>query len=748
MMLIQIAARGITKRQEFKEAKENIRKVKKDLMTMKKRAEKDIARMDKQKGTITNRIMESRKKIEKILDDMEKTTINELETTCSRRSKQMQEDINMYNERLSNLDAISGMLTESKGAKDNETCIFVGTKRANKAIQEGERILNFVRHTLSINPIKYLPDGRIDNWLKSIRVLGMFSHQQEVFAGSYLERHDVSTADEFKECDMFGSTLLSDGRLMLTDWNNKKVKLVDTAFNVVDQIIVPGHPDDICSINPEEAAVSMTMQKIVQFINLVPKMSLIRTINTEEHCRGIAYYDGHIYVVCGGFKNEGYGKLVIYTISGELVKTIETNNAGQRIFACPIAVAVVSDGKILYVTDGKRGVITLTYGNDVVSVISNKDVSWPCGICVDRSDNALICNGMSKNVIQMCNLNKIAVVLSQGIKKPRSICFDPNNLRIIMTTHRSKFVSVFQLTSPSVQQVAEGTKVKIDIVERDPKVNHTTDTKEYIPEIVSKSGDNQPQLENERMTRLDITRMSTGTELKSVVLDQSTDAVIVRSSQSKERASNQSDHKPVESTSVGRNDIPRDRSLSRSRDRAASVTTRSSQSNDRALGTNVSNQETTARKSNASSRRGSLSLSKAKLTSVTARTTQHKDDVDSNYEQESTVSTTAGKGNVNPRTVSSSRTKVKPTPKTTRSSQFTDRIDNFSDQQSTDSTTPGNGSVKSRGGFSLSSRDKLLAGDSVATNNSVKQADVSSRGRNGQMNSARTSVRRPGIPDS
>ena len=473
-MLIEYAAKGAAKRSESKEAKDKAREMKKKIVTLKKRTEKDISRLERQQNTLTNRIRENRKKIDKILDKLETATISELENACRRGKDQMNDDSKMFGEMISSLDAIVEMLSPPKGMKGGsevDTAAFVGSKRAQEKIKEGERILNFVRHTSITDPLKYVPDERIYDWLRSLQLLGTFSYQHEIYVGRHLERYDVSVADEYKKCDMFGSTLLTDGRLMLTDWDNKKVKLLDKSFALIDQIVLLGNPDDVCSINPNEAAVTLTMQKTVQLINLVPKMNLSRVMYMDEHCRGITYHDGNIYVVCGGFKDESCGKIVVYTVMGEHVKTIEKNNVGQNIFTCPIAVQVISNGKLIYVTDGKRGIVTLTSNNDVVSVISYKEMAWPCGMCLDRNDNALICNGKGNNVVQVYGLNTIAIILSHkdGITQPHSICFDPDDMRIIMTSHKSKFISVFQLTKACVKDIAEGTEVHLKTVEKQSK---------------------------------------------------------------------------------------------------------------------------------------------------------------------------------------------------------------------------------------------------------------------------------------
>ncbi|KAL4240656.1 hypothetical protein ACF0H5_001447 [Mactra antiquata] len=466
-MVLQTAANGISKQNVFKEIKESSKKIKKELTTTKKEKMKILTRFDRQKSTVIKKVKDHRKKIDKLLDDLEKETLSELERASERGSGRLKEEIGLYENIISTLSAAAEMLVVVKGEPRNETRMFVGLKRTQQKIQEGETLLRYANHAFSVPPINYHPDDNILNWLSCIQCLGTFTHQRTIYSGKLIGKYDVSVKDDLKSCDMFGSVILPDGRLLLTDWDNKKVKRLDSSFQVVDNVILSGNPDDICLTYPEEAIVSMPMLKHIQFINLGNSMTLTRIIQTDEHCRGLCYHTGCIYVVCGGFKDEKSGRIVVYSYTGDIVRFIEKNRTGQHIFVCPIAITVRSDGKLLHVTDGRRGLITLTSENDVVSVVANKNIAWPCGICLDKDERILVCNGRTNNVIQVTGFNKFSSVLSSddGLKRPHSLTYDPKTSRLVLTMNRSKFVYVYQLQDILLSQALEGAPLNVETTE-------------------------------------------------------------------------------------------------------------------------------------------------------------------------------------------------------------------------------------------------------------------------------------------
>ena len=496
--VITEAAKGITDTEEYKDIKIRITAAKAEMEELKKQASTKVSSLIKEKDKATATIKEFRKKIENILDQMEKDTHQELETEYGRCLEQLEHDIKICSNTINRFDAFTSMLQVNKNDPvEKPSIIFVGIQRAKQTIKFVNEIVQLSKLTETAEYLRFFPEERIVTWLTSLKLLGMFAHQQRPYTQISVETYNVSHMSDKKSCDIYGSCLLDNGDILLTDWDNMKVKRLDEKFNITDTCEVPGNPMGICSINPHEAAVTLTLQQTLQFIKLDKTMTLSRKLVLGESCRGVTCHYGYIYVVCGGFKNENVGTVRIYTIAGSLVKIVETNNSGQRIFSTPITISVSPTGKTYHVTDGQRGVITITQSNDVVSIMSKKEFSWPCGITLDSHDNVLVCCSKSQSILQTFGLFSLDTILTydDGVRRPSSVCLDKKQLKLIVTSNMSNVVRVFQLkagpitgvppqTSPAVdneqtkKKTTRQSRVKASSVPLKKNSKQTTDTKQ------------------------------------------------------------------------------------------------------------------------------------------------------------------------------------------------------------------------------------------------------------------------------
>ena len=463
-LLLEEAAKGIKATGDFNDLKEEAQRAKKNMMTIKKKANQQLVTIQKHKNKVMNQVREARKKVDNILDEIERKTMADLERNFANETTTTQGDIKMYDDITNGLNDATDLFV-GKQKCVGEKGIFVGVKRAHVLVQDSDRIINFVKHNFTYEPPRFSTDVRISNWIRSVGVLGTFSFRTKAYVAEYLNKYHVKlpVADE-KVCDIFGCKFLDNDHVVITDWDNQNVKKLDGDFQVIDSVEVDGNPNHICILNPMMIAVTMPNQKYVQLIELTPRMVLSQKIVTEDTCRGIGCHGDLMYVTCGGFKGESDGRILVYNLSGDLTRSFERNNSGQKVFVCPIAIAMNSDGTMMTVADGQRGVITMTTQNDVVSVVADKDCVWPCGICIDKKDNAMVCCGRSSSVIQIACLNKVGTILTQanGIKEPRALCYDSNNMRLLVTQKKSNEVMLFQLKHPDMKFVLTETKDKLE----------------------------------------------------------------------------------------------------------------------------------------------------------------------------------------------------------------------------------------------------------------------------------------------
>ena len=56
--------------------------------------------------------------------------------------------------------------------------------------------------------------------------------------------------------------------MILCDWNNDKIKLLDRSLKVVDSLDLPGRPHDVAAISSSNVIVTTPGKKQLQFIQV------------------------------------------------------------------------------------------------------------------------------------------------------------------------------------------------------------------------------------------------------------------------------------------------------------------------------------------------------------------------------------------------------------------------------------------------------------------------------------------------
>ncbi|KAH3784438.1 hypothetical protein DPMN_162392 [Dreissena polymorpha] len=124
--------------------------------------------------------------------------------------------------------------------------------------------------------------------------------------------HNVKMPSDSYICRITAVCALPDGQVLVADYYNRRVKLLNQQYRVVSHLDVRVRPLDMCQITPTEAAVAMS-NKEVQFITVSQsQLAKGRKLKLQHYCAGIAHNQGDLYI-CSGTA------LYKFTLSGELV---------------------------------------------------------------------------------------------------------------------------------------------------------------------------------------------------------------------------------------------------------------------------------------------------------------------------------------------------------------------------------------------------------------------------------------------
>ncbi|KAL3890807.1 hypothetical protein ACJMK2_003084 [Sinanodonta woodiana] len=240
-------------------------------------------------------------------------------------------------------------------------------------------------------------------------------------------------------------TFLPGDRLMLDDYNNDQCILLSSSYQFITSHTLTGQPWNICVLDDQEVAVSLYNQNKIQILSVIGDIIRpIRMITTKYNCNGIAAA-GKGEMVVNGYCGNNKSQWSLINMRGDVKCThqydspsnnfmhIALNNMKTRVY-----VSSIMNSLVCFDMDGRK---QFTYGSEIL-----RD---PRGISVDRYDNIYVVGWKTNNIHQLSPDGSVLQVKSSGLpKSPYAICIHKSKEILIITSYsveRTK-LHMYQLT--------------------------------------------------------------------------------------------------------------------------------------------------------------------------------------------------------------------------------------------------------------------------------------------------------------
>lgn len=343
-------------------------------------------------------------------------------------------------------------------AKKNgiESHVFLQMKKVSKQVLRYEALLADIRNKNN-HPMKFVfkADGKIRHFMKSLEHIGTVEFTQKpVRTLTPCAKFNVkSRSDTYEVCDITGSCVMDDGRIVLADMHNESLKVVDSKFNMLTQTKLSAEPWDLCVVNKDQIVVSLPRENKLQFFIISSTIQPLRKIGNVPSTKGSQYYGvvclfDKLYVTC---PKDEIPNIKILDMQGAQLQMICPMLPEQSLFADPLYIAVKYDGCLIYVSDsGNNSIISLEVKHEwkhvTYSIPNNVP---PAGICVQSEGDVYFC-GLKSNTIQVLTAQgefRDELVGSEGgLLNPQSISYSSRDRRFIVTMQKSDNVTVFQVS--------------------------------------------------------------------------------------------------------------------------------------------------------------------------------------------------------------------------------------------------------------------------------------------------------------
>ena len=243
--------------------------------------------------------------------------------------------------------------------------------------------------------------------------------------GRKLKRYNVNLSDDRSDCYITGMAITNNGRRLLVDINNNKVKLFFPDMKILSSLSLSA-PCDIAVISGQEAVVTTDKKSLVLLNISGSKMSINDTTRVPYDVWGISKYGQKLAVTSYSPKPASV-KLIDKT--GRVYWSVYSDDQGQSPFNNPQYVTSDIEKNTITVTDWWSNTLTVLNGDtcDVIKRRSVKD-KRPKGVTTGPSGNIYVCYDETREVAELTgDLAEERILLSQqdglGVR-PYAIAYD------------------------------------------------------------------------------------------------------------------------------------------------------------------------------------------------------------------------------------------------------------------------------------------------------------------------------------
>ena len=424
-------------------------------------------------------------KIEKLFQEM----ASEIKSTNkANKTLDLAQGKNKLSNIMANLEEALDEIDKMKG-KTVDTKLFIEIQNILKDVEQYKSDAEKLR-AASINvKMSFIPDKRIKKFLTASFKMGSISHDTSQpriaisvpeisfpmsparslpvtqgraskttplskMTAKKLASYNVKLDDE-RACNITGIAITNDGRRLLADLDNNKIKMFSRDMKSLCSLSLSTRPWDIAVTGDREAVVSCFDKTKLLILDISDrKMSIKGTVELPFAVAAIAPYQDKILVstLSGPSRSvkliDQRGRVYLSTDTdqwmlsqpGKVYWSTETDQQGRRLFSWPWYVTCHDDGESAAVIVSDCGNNTLTVLNaDTGDVITRRQFEGkrPRGVTTDTTGNHYVCYWQTDEVAVLTkDLSQENVLLSKrdGLSSgPHAIVYDDVDQQLLVS---------------------------------------------------------------------------------------------------------------------------------------------------------------------------------------------------------------------------------------------------------------------------------------------------------------------------
>ncbi|KAL4237543.1 hypothetical protein ACF0H5_002257 [Mactra antiquata] len=375
--------------------------------------------------------------------DLSREEVNDV---YKKLEKEILQDKSAIDKTSDALEVTHGKLNKSEA---NRAQHFVCTKIAKEKITQAEsEMAEKEKSNIDVTQISFTPNQSLRDNIIGLQGIGQvgvpIKKKTDLYKIKGSKDINIKVSDDSNICFSFDCCLTDDNQLLATDFNNKKLKRIDTGtLRVIDYCQFDSGVFGVCCVSKQEAVVACGLSNKIQFVSIGDTMIPTRQIKMSHGCWGITTMNGKLYVT------DYSSSLYVYDMTGNLLNTISHDNAGNELFSHSCLVTFNEKNLNLYVCDLDKGVVCFDSIGNYLSTVNDNNLKYVHSVCVDGRSNMFVVSHGTCSVVQFNeDGKKIGEVIQQqdGLKQnPLSACFLQSHNILFVTLSDSDVLKMYEL---------------------------------------------------------------------------------------------------------------------------------------------------------------------------------------------------------------------------------------------------------------------------------------------------------------
>lgn len=231
------------------------------------------------------------------------------------------------------------------------------------------------------------------------------------------ETIEIRTESDQCPCCITGCAVLSYKTIVLADYLNKKLKVVDISRKtVIQEKSIDSNPGFIARMFEDKIAVTFPVKREIRIFTTGSQLLIVFTVPVKGQCKGITFHENDLYVLC-----VDPVCVLVLDKQGNVKNKIPLNTEN---FSDPHFLLLSENSKLIYISDqDKDSVISITLQGEVMDVYKDTDLEGPLGMLMLDDGSMIVCCFVG-NIYHISGDMKQGQTTVYGLNNPYSICYN------------------------------------------------------------------------------------------------------------------------------------------------------------------------------------------------------------------------------------------------------------------------------------------------------------------------------------